>query len=227
MSRVKSTLPLGSWAVKWCAYSIQKSKRVKLNTDHLVGLNQPQLLGLDADGDSAYVFANVNGSNTRGVYRLNVADAQVMESVWQHPNYDVATAWRHPVTKRMIYAGYREDGKQLTWFDKTLEQTFTEVLAALGGPKQFEIEAFTPDLSHVVISVVGNGVKPAHYRLRLADKSLIKLGEAKFDLGAEFEFVTYKARDGLVIPAYLALPGPRSEGPYPTIIDPHGGTVGA
>jgi dipeptidyl aminopeptidase/acylaminoacyl peptidase len=39
----------------------------------------------------------------------------------------------------------------------------------------------------------------------------------------DFTHVTYKARDGQSIPAYLALPGPAEEGPYPTIIDPHGG----
>jgi dipeptidyl aminopeptidase/acylaminoacyl peptidase len=45
------------------------------------------------------------------------------------------------------------------------------------------------------------------------------------DVGPSIELqpVVYRARDGLLIPAYLALPGPAADGPYPTILLPHGG----
>jgi dipeptidyl aminopeptidase/acylaminoacyl peptidase len=35
--------------------------------------------------------------------------------------------------------------------------------------------------------------------------------------------IQYTASDGVVVPAYLTLPGPEDKGPYPTILLPHGG----
>ena len=58
------------------------------------------------------------------------------------------------------------------------------------------------------------------------EKGLLPLGTIRPLLEptqlAETRFVTYKARDGLVIPAYLTVPKGGAK-PHPTVILPHGG----
>ena len=79
----------------------------------------------------------------------------------------------------------------------------------------------------IVLEKSGPKQPPEYYLL--ADGKLTLLGKARpwIDAGAlgDTKLVEYPARDGLLIPAFLTLPpaaqfGP---GPYPTLIEPHGG----
>lgn len=82
----------------------------------------------------------------------------------------------------------------------------------------------TPSLSHLIVAAEG-GVKPAIYWYSLENESLIKLAESSLGADTQTQHVTYAARDGLKIPAYLTLPGPTAEGPYAAIMYPHGGPL--
>jgi len=205
------------------AYSYVDGKRTGININHLIGLDQPTLLTIADDNKSVYVIANHNGADTQGLYRVDIATGQVIETLFHNPTFDVTRYYNHSATKQLLYAGYNEDGPELIWFNKELQGAVESISATLGNPKFVDIWSTTPSLSHIVVAAHGNGIAQALYRYSLADRSLIKLSEFRQGAEVDFEYVTYTARDGQVIPAYLALPGSREDGPYPTIIDPHGG----
>ena len=204
------------------AFSFETGTREEINLEHLAGLRQPYVLGMHEDDKSVYVIANLN-SDTRGVHRVDLATGKVLETLWQDERYDAARYWVHNDLKQLLYAGYDEDGEHITWFNKDTEAHIAKIRAALGNPKFLNITSSTPNLSHLVVRVSGNGVDPAFYRYTASDQSLMLIAQDSQGSVVDFQRITYQSRDGKTIPAYLALPGPADQGPYPTIVDPHGG----
>ncbi|PZO66324.1 MAG: S9 family peptidase [Pseudoxanthomonas suwonensis] len=86
---------------------------------------------------------------------------------------------------------------------------------------------FTPDLSTVIAMTEGPASPPKFYLFQ--DGKLSPLAEAYPQIDprslGQTNFVYYKARDGLDIPAFLTKPNPElcGTGPWPTVIHPHGG----
>lgn len=94
--------------------------------------------------------------------------------------------------------------------------------------QQVDISSYTNDLSKVLFTASSASV-PVSYHLLEDGKKLVNLGSSrpwikKGMTGAE-SWVTYKARDGLEIPAILDLPAGWKKGDAapPAIIMPHGG----
>jgi dipeptidyl aminopeptidase/acylaminoacyl peptidase len=88
--------------------------------------------------------------------------------------------------------------------------------------------SWSDDLSRAVVEKSGPS-QPSEYYLLVDGTKLTLLGKARPWIApaalGESRMVEYPARDGLMIPAFLTLPpkdvyGP---GPYPTLIEPHGG----
>ena len=85
--------------------------------------------------------------------------------------------------------------------------------------------SMSDDLTVIVVESTGPREAGA-YHLLVNGKDLIPLGRS-FPLlepgrMADMEFVTYKARDGLEIPAFLTVPQ-SGKRPYPAVVLPHGG----
>lgn len=202
------------------AHSWASGKRVKVDVSHL---GEPAPLHLAADNKSLYVLANRDKSNTRGLHRVDLANAQIIETLLEDQSFDINWTWTHRTTRQILFAGYIEAGEQYTWFDKEFEQAVDEARKKLGTPTFLDIKSATRNLSHLILHAHGNGIASTFYRFDVAEKSLMKLAATDMITPVSFEYVSYPARDGTSIPAYLALPGPKDQGPYPTIVDPHGG----
>ena len=85
--------------------------------------------------------------------------------------------------------------------------------------------SMSDDLTVIVVRSSGPREAGAYYLL-VNGKDLVLLGRS-FPLlepgkMADMEYVTYKARDGLEIPAFLTVPQ-SGEKPYPAVVLPHGG----
>lgn len=103
-----------------------------------------------------------------------------------------------------------------------------EGLAAAFPSLNVSLLGYNEDLSRVLFSTWSSASPPAYYLL--VDKSrvaVIGASQPWIDTASlrETEFVSYTARDGLEIPAFLTLPKgwTREDGPLPAIVLPHGG----
>lgn len=99
-----------------------------------------------------------------------------------------------------------------------------KISQALPGDLEHQIVSAADDLGTLVVDSSGPR-QPGLYHL-LHRGQLLLLGAEQPGLAeeqlADVEFVTYKARDGLEIPAYLTLPSSGWK-PYPAVVMPHGG----
>ena len=96
---------------------------------------------------------------------------------------------------------------------------------ALPAGQEHDWVSMSDDLTVIVVRSSGPREAGA-YHLLINGKDLIPLGSS-FPLlepgrMADMSFVTYKARDGLEIPAFLTTPQSGSK-PYPAVVLPHGG----
>ncbi|MDN5923409.1 MAG: prolyl oligopeptidase family serine peptidase [Xanthomonadales bacterium] len=116
---------------------------------------------------------------------------------------------------------------QTTYVDPTLKAIQAGVQKAFPG-QHIHISSYTNDFSKVLFSTE-NASTPLAYHMLLDEKKVANLGSTRpwikpGQTGAE-SWITYKARDGLEIPAILDLPAgwKKGDAPAPAIILPHGG----
>ena len=121
-----------------------------------------------------------------------------------------------------------------TWYGEGAGWTYTDpkwtaiqarLDDVLPAGQQHQITSMSDDLTIMVVRSSGPR-EPGAYHLLLNGRQLVFLGRSypllAPDKLANMRFVTYNARDGLEIPAFLTLPA-EGEAPFPTVVMPHGG----
>lgn len=125
--------------------------------------------------------------------------------------------------------GFVVDGpnRRQVYVEPTLKSIQAGIEKAFPG-EHISISSYTDDFSKVLFRTESAGVPPAWHML-LNQKQLANLGsqlpEVKPGMTGAQSWVTYKARDGLEIPAILDLPAgwKKGDAPAPAIVMPHGG----
>ena len=101
---------------------------------------------------------------------------------------------------------------------------------AYPGQRQYTMTGYTPDMRTVLLTVDGPAMPPEYYLFRDGRLSLLARSYPDVDSRAfgSTRLIYYKARDGLDIPAFLTTPdtGLCGNGPWKTVIHPHGGPWG-
>ena len=122
--------------------------------------------------------------------------------------------------------GFTYDGPRpdVYWVDPDRVALHQGLKKAFPG-KHVSLQTFSDDETRAVIFVSASN-DPGSYYLYDSKKGLVELGRPKPlldpDKIAETKLVTYTARDGLKIPAFLTVPK-TGKPPYPTVVMPHGG----
>ncbi len=115
---------------------------------------------------------------------------------------------------------------QVHWLDATAQHR-QEVLDRSFPGRAVETYGWTVDGTKVLARVESPSSAPVYYlidftshRADIAAEEYPALADVKL---GELKQLTYKARDGTDIPAYLTVPPERAAGPGPLIVMPHGG----
>lgn len=125
--------------------------------------------------------------------------------------------------------GFVVDGphRQQVYVDPAIKGIQTGIKKAFPG-QQVTIDSYTDDLSKVLFTTDSASV-PVAYHLLVDKQRVVNLGSMRpwvkpEMIGAE-SWVTYKARDGLEIPAILDLPAgwKKGDAALPAVVLPHGG----
>jgi dipeptidyl aminopeptidase/acylaminoacyl peptidase len=198
-------------------------KQIKI--DHLIGANDPIPLSVAADNKSMWISAS-NGENTMGIHRVSLKNAEVLETLYSDPGYDINNLFLHPTTREPISSRIIRQGFGYHWYNKEIARQFEEVSDKLPGkPSHVQVVSYSSDMNRLILYSEGNETLPTYYLYDRNEQSVMALLSMYGDVGPikDLESVSYPARDGLIIPAYLSLPDDKSKGPFPTIILPHGG----
>jgi len=171
--------------------------------------------------NEVYVNANM-GEDTTGIYLYNIKTAKYSERLFGLKTVDSSGVI---LNKDGDFQGYSYISKSYKrYFIDENEQALYDSLQTLFKDKNVSIISRSDDDNALVIRT--NSSKDSGSFYLLTDKSkLQKIGERlpllTADKLADVKYISYKARDGRKIRAYLTLP--QGEGPHSAIVLPHGG----
>ena len=184
----------------------------------------PTLVGLLPD-NSALVLLASNGHAHQSAWMLPL-DGSPQKLLAEDPDADITAAFTDAYTGAVV--GFYESGTKtnVQWLDPVAQRR-QEVLQHSFPNSHVEVYGWTADGSKTLARVESPSSPPIYYlidfKTRRADIAAeeypalagVKLGELRE--------ITYKARDGADIPAYLTLPPDAGFGIHPLVVLPHGG----
>jgi dipeptidyl aminopeptidase/acylaminoacyl peptidase len=185
---------------------------------------QPLLAGLLAD-DSALVLLASNGRSHRAAWALPL-DGSPAKLLAEDPDADVAGVYTDPYTGAII--GVYISGSKTTvhWLDPAAQHRY-DVLQRAFPNREINVYGWTADGAKTLVRVETPSTPPVYYLVDFASHHADIAAEEYPGLSGaslgELKQITYKARDGTEIPAYLTLPAGKVSSPPPLVVLPHGG----
>jgi dipeptidyl aminopeptidase/acylaminoacyl peptidase len=209
------------------------------------------VVGFSNDPNIVFV-RSVEDRDRSAIYEYDIRARQMGEIAFAHPLFDAGGVIRSTAPAdfgEVVAFTYRGERTRTHYIDPALRDGFNQLRRALqiemtpvtwtdietgersrlsvGDGADIAIIAASDDRTKLLVRRSGPEVPPEYWVL--IDGRLALLGRAYPELaGVAFgpgELIQYQARDGLIIPAILTRPNPDifGEGPYPTIVTPHGG----
>lgn len=185
-----------------------------------------QPAGAAADAEPGSAEEGTNGM--RQVYILNVITG---EEQWRYGRNDseIAGIRLDSRGETIVSVSYTNEELASELFDVEW-RAVQSVLAELTPGSFNYLASVAEDRSRAIFGVEGPTLPLEYYIYHVAEKRLSRLGTSYPNLQserlAEMHSVSYEARDGLIIPAYLTLPvglSRESAKGLPFVILPHGG----
>lgn len=192
--------------------------------------------GTFSDDDNIFDFHAVQGSDIGyatatgksgrlGLYRYDFKKAALGDLVWEHPKVDLDDViWGSDGTPRAIF--YTDDRPRVEWLDPEMRKVQAGLDKAVPDATNRVFSRSADGQRMLVVSSSAN--RPPEYLLydrttRALDLAVLPFGKMQDKQLAPMRAVSYRARDGMEIPAYLTLPVGKPEKNLPLIVMPHGG----
>jgi len=203
----------------------------------LIHQNKPEnrevfdFLDLSAENPNEIIVSATMDQNTAGIYTYNIETKKYSERLFGLATVDtddIITSQKLANYGELL--GYSYTAKHPTrFFLSDTEAAVREASLYQAIEDQFKGEfvrlSSRSDDDNAIVIYTESDSNPGTYYLLMNKKDLSLIGDTaplidKSKL-AKVMYVKYKARDGLVIPAYVTIP--QGKGPFPTIVHPHGG----
>jgi dipeptidyl aminopeptidase/acylaminoacyl peptidase len=183
--------------------------------------------GFDNDGRSVYMRDNT-GRDMNVIRKYDLIDRTLSDPIYADASFD-ATGVIQSVQPEdfgeVIGFTAQGEGSIVDYTSEEWAGLQQRIYSALPAGQDHRISSISDDFSIAVISSTGPK-EPGAFYLLVGGSKLISLGRSMPYLEpenlADMTYVTYKARDGMEIPAYLTMPT-TGDAPYPAVILPHGG----
>jgi dipeptidyl aminopeptidase/acylaminoacyl peptidase len=181
-------------------------------------------LGFASDNETLYVLTR--GETDTGALRTySVRSRELGPVLFQSSEGEITDLETSYDRTRLYGMRYMTDRPHYHWFDPWREHLQTVIDNSLPGTFNF-VSNTSQDEKVLVVVALSDRQAPSYYLLNLR-KPEFKL--IYMPAGAPLrpvQEVTYTARDGLVIHAYLTLPAGSQGKRVPLILNPHGGPYG-
>ncbi len=172
-------------------------------------------------------FAAVE-NNDAGFAELIALDRSsgAREVLFQRDNADIDGAILDPWTREVVGVAWTEDDAKVRFFDPAL-QSVQDTLASMLNNAAFHITTWSQDRSRFVVYVERGLDGGGYYVFDVQSRELRLVGtrypELASNLRGERQAITYPARDGTRVPAYLTIPGGIERRNMPLVVLVHGG----
>lgn len=180
-----------------------------------------------ADDNTAYVLRRPKGADFEALYTYDVrTKAFSAQPVVEVKGFDLRAGLVRSGNK-ILGLRYTTDAASTAWFDPEMKKVQAEVDAQLPATVNLisvPLRAETP----VLLVSSESDVEPGQYFIyNTQTKKLVPIGGKRPGIDprrmARRDFVRYKARDGLEIPAWVTVPRDGKKGPRPMVVLVHGG----
>ncbi len=198
---------------------------------HVAGIREEEFEGeidtirIPSVGTNSFVVTNQK-TGRFSLYEFNWETGAIGKTIFEHPVVDIDdfTLMEDGTAVEAVY--YSDDRHRVEWLDQTLKEIQREIDEALPGRMNW-IESASTDRTKVIVWTRTASDPGAYF---LYDRKLEQMSRLatpyealKGKSLAQVSVVSYKARDGLAIPAYLTLPAGKEAKGLPLVILPHGG----
>lgn len=180
---------------------------------------------VDPVGNVVYGFDDAEGHT--GVYRVKMDGSGSRELVLAKPGIDVDGLVRFGRSGRVVGATYAGEYRRTEFFDPALQKLRVSLGKALPGQPLVDFLDASEDEGKVLVFAGSDRDPGMFYLFDRTARKLEQLLPMRPQLAglplAEMRPVSYPAKDGTLIPAYLTLPVGSNGKNLPAIVMPHGG----
>jgi len=185
-------------------------------------------LSFDGDDRTLFVASNI-GRDTTAVFRFDTETRTMGELVHGDPVYDAEGVVWDEAKKKIVAVRINADRPRFHWLDPESAALQQRIDQSLRDTSNRLLHA-APDGSRRLISATSDRDPGVYYLFDSTTKKIEEIAVLKPgidpDQMAPMKHVTFTARDGLTIHAYLTLPVGRDPKKLPLVIHPHGGPFG-
>lgn len=185
---------------------------------------EPTLAGILPDDSALVLLAAKNGAH-QAAWALPL-DGSPMKLLVDDPDADVIDTYVDPYTGAIIGVYVGGSKTTIRWLDAQAQRRYDTVKRAFPDRQVF-IYGWSADGSRTLAEVESPSAPPVYYLIDFkthhADIAAEEYPALEGAALGQFREITYKARDGTPIPAYLTLPPGKTTGPAPLVVLPHGG----
>jgi len=186
--------------------------------------NQIDTVAVIPGSDQGYAIAS-GASGRFGLYHYDFVADRLGDLVYENAVADISD-FDLSEKGQLESVSYTDDRDRILWLDPAFKALQARLEKALPG-LSIQIVSTSRDRSRLVILATA-ATNPGTYYLLDRKTSKMMVIAAPFDrlrskTLADMDSVSYKARDGLDIPAYLTLPAGRTPKDLPMVVMPHGG----
>jgi dipeptidyl aminopeptidase/acylaminoacyl peptidase len=198
----------------WKTFSITKSST-----------NEFTPIAIDGTRDLAYAVKSLDGRDA--LYSVALDGSFKSQLLVSHPEVDVDEVVTIGRRGRVIGAAYTTDRPQLEYFDPEYKKLAASLARALPKTPLINFLSASMDEKRLLV-FAGSDTEPGLYYVYDKDThhldQILNAREALLDVPmAPMKSVSFKAKDGTVIPAYLTMPVGGADKNLPAIVMPHGG----
>jgi len=182
--------------------------------------------GIDSDGK--HLILNFDDGKRFGLHRMSLIDGAITPYEIDDGVVGDVGLIDDPFTGQVVAYNYTGDLPRRIYTDPAFSEVADGAKQALGADSVI-LTSWTKDRRLFTVAAMNKGKPTDYYLYDVKAPSLSPVGGtapwlAEAPLG-DVSKVTYQARDGLEIPAYLTLPPGKikTDGPFPLVLMPHGG----
>lgn len=183
-------------------------------------------VGTTDDPGIIYVSAAPDGYDKAGLFRYDLSEKKFLDNVAAHDDVDIYSALID-AAGNYIGSGFYEDRLTYKFADPALDTHLNFVNDYFEDDHNVVINEVSANGEKWLLFVTGPQQRGSYYLYDLSRRKVdfaggTNSGRNSKSIG-ETEAITYKARDGQMINAYLTHPANKNHGAAPLIVLPHGG----
>ena len=181
-------------------------------------------LFFDFSDPNVLLVASNLGRDKTALVKFDLEKKEESEILFEHKDVDVGRASYSRKEKKLVAAHYTTDKAHRHFFDALSEHHFQTIRKNL-PEVEIGVTSTSKDETRWIIRTYSDVSLGAYYLYDTVSESLQWIADVRSDIDPEMmrpqKAIQYTSRDGLTIHGYLTLP--QGEGPFPMIVNPHGG----